>query len=100
MSTVHIDDEAFVVEAEDLARAFGVHASEIIQGLREGLVTSRCEKGIDEHDGRHRLIFAHQGRVLRLTVDGAGKVLSRAVFARPPAGAPKPGCHLHQPDQT
>ena len=85
MSTVHIEGEAFVVEAEDLARAFGLDASEVIQALREGIVTSRCEKGIGEHDGRHRLIFSYKGRVLRLTVDDAGRILSRAVFAPPPA---------------
>ncbi len=92
MSTVHVDGGAFVVEAEDLARGFGVDAAEVIQALRDGIVTSRCEKGIDEHDGRHRLIFSHKGRVLRLTVDDAGRILSRAVFAPPPAAPPKPGC--------
>lgn len=87
MSEVRIDGRDFVIDAEDLARAFGLDAAEVIRDLREGTLTSRCEKGIDEHQGRHRLIFSHDGRVFRLTVDGSGKVLSRAMFARPPARA-------------
>lgn len=91
MSAVRIDGEDFVVEAEDLARAFGVNADEVIRSLREGTLTSRCEKGIDEHEGRHRLIFSHQGRMLRLTVDGDGRILSRVMIAQPPAREPQPG---------
>lgn len=85
MSTVRIDGGDFVVEAEELAGAFGVDAAEVLRCLREGFLTTRCEKGIGEHEGRHRLIFTHEGRVLRLTVDRDGRILSRALFARPPA---------------
>lgn len=84
MSTVHVDGADFVVEAEDVARAFGMDATEVLRHLKGGTITTRCEKGVGEHEGRHRLIFSHEGCVLRLTVDEAGKVLSRAVFARPP----------------
>jgi hypothetical protein len=85
MSVVRIHGGEFVVEAEDLARAFGVTAGDVIRDLREGNLTSRCEKGIDEHEGRHRLIFSHKGRMLRLTVDREGRILSRMMVARPPA---------------
>ena len=87
MSTVQIDAGGFVVEAEDLARAFGVTEDAVLRDMRAGLLTSRCEKGIDEHEGRHRLIFTHQGRTLRLTVDDEGRIVSRVVFAEPPARA-------------
>lgn len=86
MSTVHVEGGTFVVEAEDLARAFGVDAAEILRDLRDGRLTSRCETGIAEDAGRHRLIFSRQGRRLRLTVDGGGRILSRAVFAPQPEG--------------
>ncbi len=86
MSTVQVDGEAFVVEADDLAGAFGMDAAEVLRRLKAGMLTSRCEQGIGEHEGRHRLIFSHEGRVLRLTVDGDGRILSRTVFAAPPVG--------------
>lgn len=90
MSAVQVDGGAFVVEAEDLAAAFGMDTAAVMRSLREGALTSRCEKGIGAHEGRHRLIFSHDGRVLRLTVDGDGRVLSRVLFARPPARAAEP----------
>ena len=81
---VRIDGEDFVVDANDLAGAFGLHAAEVLRKLRVGALTSRCEKGIGEHAGRHRLIFTHEGRVLRLTVDADGAIVSRVVYAPPP----------------
>lgn len=81
---VNIDGEDFVVDAKDLADAFGVDAAEVLRRLRVGVLTSRCEKGVGEHAGRHRLIFSHGGRVLRLTVDADGAILSRVVYAPPP----------------
>ena len=97
MSTVQVDGEAFVVEADDLAGAFGMEAAEILRRLKAGTLTSRCEQGIGEHEGRHRLIFSHEGRMLRLTVDGDGRILSRAVFAAPPADRTP---MAHTPDGT
>ena len=55
--------------------------------MRAGDVTSLCEKGEGDDDGRFRLIFRHDGKALRLTVDAEGRVLSRATY---PAGRAKP----------
>jgi len=91
MTAIRIDGEDFVIEAEDLARAFGMDAPEVLRRLRAGLLTTRCEKGIGEHEGCHRLSFSLEGRVLRLTVDRDGRILSRALFAPQPARERKPG---------
>lgn len=80
---VRIDGEDFVVDADDLAGAFGLDAAEVLRKLREGSLTSRCEKGTGEHAGRHRLIFTHEGCILRLTVDAEGAILSRVIYAPP-----------------
>lgn len=81
---VRIDGEDFIVDVDDLAGAFDLAAAEVLAKLREGVMTSRCEKGIGEHAGHHRLIFKHGGRVLRLTVGGDGAIVSRVMFAPPP----------------
>ena len=81
---VHIDGGDFVVDADELARGFGLDATEVLRKLQEGALTSRCEKGIDEHAGRHRLVFTHEKRILRLTVDADGAILSRMMYAPPP----------------
>lgn len=40
-------------------------------------ITSRCERGVDEDAGTHRLTFYHGVRRLRLVVDDAGAVIER-----------------------
>lgn len=83
---VSIGAEGFVVEAGVLAEAFGLTPAEVAAAMREGLIVSRHETGIDADAGRHRLSFYHDGRVLRLTVDDSGRILSRAMFDAPPPG--------------
>jgi hypothetical protein len=46
--------------------------------LRNGAITSRCERGIGEDEGRFRLTFFHAGRRLRLVVDADGRILQRS----------------------
>ncbi|MFC0339502.1 DUF6522 family protein [Paracoccus niistensis] len=75
----------FIVEAELLAKAFGLDPTLVPGQLRANEITSLCETGMGEDEGRWRLTFYRSGRALRLTVDGAGTILSRATFpAHPP----------------
>jgi len=85
VTNVEIGDEGFVVDAATVAKAFGLSPPEIQPMMRSGVITSRCEKGVDEDAGRWRLTFFHAGRAVRLTVDEAGKLLTRSTF-----DAPKP----------
>ncbi len=73
----------FVIDAAVLADAYGLSQEEIKARMRDGTITSRCEKGEDEDAGRWRLTFHHEGRALRLTVDAGGRILSRARFDAP-----------------
>ncbi|MFC7704371.1 DUF6522 family protein [Plastorhodobacter daqingensis] len=78
MSGVTREGEGFVVEAALLAEGLGLQADEVPELMRSGQISSRCEKGTGEHEGRWRLSFRLGGRTLRLTVDGAGRILARA----------------------
>jgi hypothetical protein len=88
MSGIEIGDEGFVVDAAIVAEAFGLSAPDIQPMMRSGAITSRCEKGVDADAGRWRLTFFHAGRAVRLTVDEAGKLLTRSTFdaPKPPSG--------------
>ncbi len=46
--------------------------------MRKGEITSLCERGINEDEGRHRLTFFHKSRRFRLVVDGTGTVIRRS----------------------
>ncbi|MHA6346306.1 DUF6522 family protein [Roseivivax sp. CAU 1761] len=86
--SVSVSEAGFEVDAALLAEAFGLPAKAVRTLMRQGRITSRCETGMDEDAGRFRLTFYHDGKALRLTVDGAGTVLKRATF---PAHAPRAG---------
>lgn len=88
MSEVSRSAEGFVVEARVLAEGFGLDPAAVPGLMRAGELTSRCEAGRDEDEGRHRLTFFYRGRALRLTVDSGGAILKRAMFdVRPPPPA-------------
>lgn len=78
---VERDGEGFVIPAEIVASVFGMAPAEVPRLMWSGAMTSRCETGIDADAGRWRLTVYHGGRALRLTVDAAGRILSRATFA-------------------
>lgn len=80
MTGVEVTAGGFTVDAALIAAAFGLSPADVPAAMRAGHITSRCETGIDADAGRFRLTFFHAGRALRLTVDGAGTVLSRATF--------------------
>lgn len=83
MTMIERNGDDFVVPASLLGEAFGLAEAEIRERMRDGTLTSRCETGQDEDEGRWRLSFRHKGHVVRLTVDASGRILSRARFAAP-----------------
>ncbi|MDK3074588.1 DUF6522 family protein [Sedimentitalea sp. JM2-8] len=86
METVTVTPGGFEVDASMLASAFGLDEASVRDKMRAGEITSLCETGIDSDAGRFRLTFRHGTRTFRLTVDDAGRVISRARFdGRSPA---------------
>ena len=80
MTAVERVADDFIVDARLLAEAFNLTEAEIRVRMRDGVITSRCETGVDEDAGRWRLTFHHGDRACRLIVDEAGNVLQRATF--------------------
>ncbi|MDK8875179.1 MULTISPECIES: DUF6522 family protein [Paracoccus] len=83
MNRIDLTEQGFVVEAQELASAFGLEPGRVPGLLRENRITTRCETGEGEDAGRHRLTFFFQGQALRLTVDATGTILKRARFDVP-----------------
>ncbi|HVW69951.1 MAG TPA: DUF6522 family protein [Steroidobacteraceae bacterium] len=76
------------VEAMSIAHDLGIEAARLLEALREGQLTGRCEQGIGEDAGRLRLTFFHANRGLRLIVDREGHILNRSAgrLRRPKGG--------------
>lgn len=88
-SAIELSDNAFVVDAALIGELLDLPAETVPVLMREGRITSACERGVDEHNGEFRLTFFHRNRRARLSTDLAGRILRRSVvdFGDRPADA-------------
>ncbi|TKW67381.1 MAG: hypothetical protein DI616_06970 [Paracoccus denitrificans] len=82
MADVTRKGEEFTVDAGIIADGLGLPEHAIARAMSTGAITTRTERGEGEDEGRFRLSFFHRDKVLRLTVDAKGNILSRARFSR------------------
>lgn len=82
---VEIAGSTVTVDAGVVAEAFGITPDELRDLMRDGVITSRHERGEGEDEGRARMSFLYRGLTFRLTIDEkSGVVLSRARFGGKP----------------
>jgi hypothetical protein len=79
MSTVTCEGSDFSVDAAIVAEGLGIEPATVLDAMRQGRITSLCERGVDEDAGRSRLTFFHGDRRLRLVIDEGGTILDRSV---------------------
>ena len=95
MAVVEFEDGAIQVDAAVVAEGLGIEPAFVQEGMREGKITSLCERGVDEDEGRYRVTFFSESRRFRLVVDKEGNVLQRSALdfgeRGLPASARKPG---------
>ena len=77
---IEVEDDGFVVDVALLARLLDVPASDIQALMREGCITSVCEKGFGEHADQFRLTFYKGNRRACVRVDPLGRILARSVI--------------------
>ena len=82
MSGVVLDRGDVEVDASIIGEGLLLAPALVQPLLREGRITSRLERGVDEDAGRYRLTFVHSRRQLRLVVDESGHVLERSTTER------------------
>ena len=75
---IDFEQGAIRIDATLVAADLGISPTLILARIREGRITSRCERGLGEDAGRFRLTFFHGNRSVRLVVDDAGSVLERS----------------------
>lgn len=79
MNTVMFENGEFSVDAATIAAGLRLHPTQVQARMRQGKITSLCERGIDEDAGRYRLTFFYSRRRFQLLVDEAGTILDRVV---------------------
>jgi hypothetical protein len=95
MKSLEFEDGAFQIDATVVAKGLGIMPTLLMERLREGRITSLCERGIDADAGRYRLTFFSENRRFRLVVDESGSIVQRSTLdfgGRPlPPAVHRPG---------
>jgi hypothetical protein len=94
VTTIGLEEATIRVDATIVANGIGIDPALVLERMREGKLTSRCERGIEEDAGRYRLTFFLDNRRFRLIIDDRGNVVQRSTLdfgdRRLPASARKP----------
>ncbi len=78
MAMIEFENGAIQVDVAIVAEGLRIEPS-LVQGrMRDGKITTLCERGIDDDEGRHRLSFFSENRRFRLIVDKDGNVVQRS----------------------
>jgi hypothetical protein len=91
MKTVEFEQGAFTVDADVVAAVLGIEPALVQPLMRDGKITSVCERGVGEDAGRYRLTFIHANRAFHLVVDEEGHVIERSTHDVGARGGPIPG---------
>lgn len=86
MSDISFENGTIEVDPAIVAKGLRLDVDALRAALKDGTVTSLCEKGMEQDAGRFRLTFFSPTRRLRLVVDEGGAILqtSTADYARKP----------------
>ena len=77
---VELSGSTFLVDAALIAELLDIPAARVPALMRDGRITSACERGMAEHDGQYRLTFFYRNRRARLSTDPTGRILRRSVI--------------------
>jgi hypothetical protein len=78
MTEIQLEENVISVDATLIGRSLGIDEA-LVQGLmREGEITSLCERGVDEDAGTYRLTFFHRNRRARLIISPSGNIIRRS----------------------
>lgn len=75
MAKIEFEEGTIQVDVAVVATGLKIDAALVQQRMRDGKITTLCERGIDEDEGRHRLTFFSENRRFRLVVDEDGNVV-------------------------
>ena len=84
-NAVKFADGEFSIEATVIAEGFAIDPVLVQPRMREGKLTSRCERGVDQDAGHYRLTFFYDIRRFHLVVDEAGNLVERSPTISDPA---------------
>lgn len=95
MGMIEFQAGAIQIDSMVIGEGLKMDPSVVQELIREGKITSRCERGIEEDEGRYRLTVFNTQRRFRIVIDSTGTVIQRSTInfsdRTLPASARKPG---------
>jgi hypothetical protein len=94
MSQARFENNSISIDARAVAKSLDLDAADVLSLIREGKITSTCERGVDEDAGTYRLTFFHASRRVRLIIGEGGNIIRRSTIDfgdRPTPGAYRKG---------
>jgi hypothetical protein len=80
---INVDGDSIEIDAAIVAAGFGIVVSHVPVLMRDGEITSICERGAGHDAGRYRLTFFYQSKRLRVIVADDGHLIRCSTIDRP-----------------
>lgn len=80
MGMIEFQAGAIQIDSRVIGEDLNMDPSVVQELIREGKITSRCERGIEEDEGRYRLTFFSTQRRFRIVIDSTGTVIQRSTI--------------------
>lgn len=80
MGPLEFGDDGIQVDAAIVANGLGIAPTLLLERMRDGRITSLCEKGIDADSGRYRLTFFSENRRFCLIVNESGTIVQHSAL--------------------
>lgn len=77
MPMIEFHGGEILVEAAVIGEGLSLQPAAVQEEMRAGRITSLCERGSGEDEGRFRLTFFTENRRFRIIVDEAGQIIQR-----------------------
>lgn len=80
MAMIEFEDGAIQVDVAIVAKGLRIAPALVQERIRDGKITTLCERGINDDEGRHRLSFFSENRRFRLVIDEDGNVIQSSAI--------------------
>ena len=77
---IEFSNDTFLVDATLIGQLLNLPAARVPDLMREGQITTACERGMAEHEGEFRLTFFYRNCRARLSTDPTGRILRKSVI--------------------
>jgi len=95
VTIIEFEGDVIQVDVAMVAKGLRIEPSFVHESMRDGKITTLCERGIDEDEGHHRLTFFSENRRFRPVIDEGGNVVQSSAVdfgdRGIPASARRPG---------